>query len=61
MSKKLTREPNRMSEQNLATILDSIEALYREHNRHGEYPIEYRQPFRSSCARRDIVNYNVCY
>ncbi|KAH9959574.1 armadillo-type protein [Russula dissimulans] len=25
---------NKMSEQNLATILDSIEALYREHNRH---------------------------
>jgi len=43
MSKRLTRESNRMSEQNITTILDSIEALYREHHRHGEYPIGYCQ------------------
>lgn len=37
----LTWMPNRLSEQNIATIVDNIEALYREHRRHGEYTISY--------------------
>jgi len=30
---------NKLSELNIATIVDNIEALYREHRRHGERPI----------------------
>lgn len=39
MNNVLTQTPNRLSELNIATIVDNIEALYREHRRHGEYPI----------------------
>ena len=36
----LTRIPKRLSERNIATIVDNIEALYREHRRHGGYSID---------------------
>lgn len=36
---------NRLSEQNIATILGNIEALYREHRRHGEGLYEFLSYF----------------
>jgi nucleolar MIF4G domain-containing protein 1 len=36
---------NRLSEPNIATIVENIEALYREHRRHGDVPFDILDHF----------------